>query len=272
MLIFDNLINLICSKRQEIKININSNNISEFIPKIYYIGDGKTGSASIKNGFPDVNVAHWHTTQYFEQIYNTKLLSYNNLDLYDLIIYIGNKFNFKPIIIESIRNPIELGISRIFQHIKKDREHKTECKMCNIKKIKKVKRIIPLIKDIILCHEKNNKCYSISMYKKHFDIDLISNFNLKQDYYFNNTKKCYLLLLKFENIINWETIINNCLQYKFILKHTNKTKNIKYKKVKKNIKFSRDVFKLLYDREEIACFYSNNEINKIKEKYIKKTI
>tara|TARA_B110000908_G_C10215711_1_gene432683 strand:+ start:1001 stop:1312 length:312 start_codon:yes stop_codon:yes gene_type:complete len=101
--IFDNLIKLIYQKKTELCENIKSNNIKDFIPKIYYIGMGKTGSSSIKYGFPKVNTAHWHNTNYFEHIYETTMLSDNNYDLYDLILYIGKKYNFKPVIIESIR-------------------------------------------------------------------------------------------------------------------------------------------------------------------------
>ena len=42
-------IELICSKQTEIEVNVHSNNVSEFIPKIYYIGEGKTGSSSYQN-------------------------------------------------------------------------------------------------------------------------------------------------------------------------------------------------------------------------------
>ncbi|ALH22911.1 hypothetical protein ceV_005 [Chrysochromulina ericina virus CeV-01B] len=80
-------------------------------------------------GFPNINTAHWHDTSYFEKLYDTKLLTNNNYDLYDVIIYIGNKYRFKPVIIESIRFPINLEISRIFQHIKIDRNHGAECNL-----------------------------------------------------------------------------------------------------------------------------------------------
>ena len=73
MNIFDNLILLIFLKRKEIGINSDSKYISKFIPKIYYLGDGKSGSTSIKLGFPQINVAHWHNLSYFEKIYETKI-------------------------------------------------------------------------------------------------------------------------------------------------------------------------------------------------------
>ena len=58
MSVFDKLIKLIFLKRIEIHVNINSKKINDFIPKVYYIGDGRSGSASIMTGFPNINVAH----------------------------------------------------------------------------------------------------------------------------------------------------------------------------------------------------------------------
>ena len=54
MLVLDKLIILICRKRKEVNVNLRSRKISEFIPKIYYIGDGKSGSSSIMKGFPNI--------------------------------------------------------------------------------------------------------------------------------------------------------------------------------------------------------------------------
>ena len=61
------------------------------------------------------------------------------------------------------------------------------------------------------------------MYKKHFNIDLLSCFDKELNYYFNNINNVYLLFLKFEDIKNCTKIINNNLPYKFVLKHKNKT-------------------------------------------------
>ena len=208
MIVLDNIIDLIFSKPKQIDISINSKNISEFIPKIYYIGEGKTGSSCLKTGFSNVNVAHWHSVSFFEKIYRTKLLTNNNYDLYDLILYIGNKYNFKPIIIESTRNPIIQRISEIFQHIKLNRGCGPNCTLCKIKKTNDVNAITKLIKEYLLVNGIQKDPYSIKMYKKHFDIDLLSSFDNKLNYYFNNTNNCYLLFLKYENITEWPKIIN----------------------------------------------------------------
>lgn len=270
MIVFDKLINLIYYKRIEVNVNVNSKKICEFIPKIYYIGNGKSGSTSIKNGFSNVNVAHWHNISYFEKIYETKLLSNNNYDLYDLIIYIGKKYNFKPVIIESVRNPINVGISRIFQHIKYDRNHKDYCELCKIRKYKSdnnIDSILKIVKNYVIS-QINSIPYSCEMYKKHFNIDLLSIFDKDLNYYFNDTNNVYLLFLKFEDIENWTEIINNNLPYKFELKYENKTINELYKIVKTNLKFTKKELQSFLVCRKMTFFYSNDEIDKISKKFI----
>jgi len=271
MIVFDKLINLIYSKRKEVMVMVNSNKICEFIPKIYYIGDGKSGSSSIKNGFPNINVAHWHSVGYFENIYETKLLSSNNYDLYDLIIYIGNKYNFKPLIIESVRNPINLGISRIFQHIKRDRGPNDYLGK-QIKKYKSDNNINALIEIIKsggeLAKEVRRIPYSCEMFKKHFNIDLLSSFDKELNYYFNDINNVYLLFLKFEDIKNWSEIINNNVPYEFVLTHANKTTDEFYEIVNTNLKFTKEELQPLLDCSKMTFFYSNDEIDQISKKFI----
>lgn len=269
MIVFDKLINLIYSKRIEVNVMVNSKKISEFIPKIYYIGEGKSGSTSIKNGFPNVNVAHWHNVSYFEKIYKTKLLSSNNYDLYDLIIYIGNKYKFKPVIIESVRNPINRGISVIFQQIKFDIWYNDDLG----KQIKKyqsdnnINALIEIIKKNI-SNEINRLPHSCNLFKKHFNIDLLSSFDKELNYYFKDINNVYLLFLKFEDIKNWSEIINNNLPYKFVLNHANKTTDKFYKIVNTNLKFTKKEIQPFLDCRNMTFFYSNDEIDKISKKFI----
>ena len=272
MLVFDKLINLIYSKKIEVTIKVNSKKIFEFIPKIYYIGGGKTGSSSIVNGFSNVNTAHWHGVSYFEQIYKTKLLSSNNYDLYDLIIYIGNKYNFKPVIIESIRNPINVGISSIFQFMKINlKVHNNINNIVNqITKYKSdnnINGIIEIIKKYISDIEIDDMPYSCEIFKKHFNINLLSSFDKDLNYYFNNINNVYLLVLKFEDIKNWSDIINNNLPYKFVLEHVNKENDEFYKIVKTNLKFTKKEIQPLLNCRKMT-FYSNAEIDKISTEFI----
>ena len=257
MNVFDKIIQLIYLKRKQLVINKNSNKIKKFMPRIYYIGNGKTGSRSLKEGFPNENTAHWHSVSYFESIYGTELLSKNNYDLYDLIIYIGKKYNFKPIIIESIRNYIDANLSLIFHNIKKKRY-----------KLPKKNKIITIKKSMIKILKNDTKPYSVSMYKKHFNIDLFNKFNIDKNYYYNETDKCHLLFLKFEDIKNWQEIINKVLPYKFKLKHANKNNDKLYNKCKRIIKYTKNELKILENKTH-KCFYTKDEIDLINKKKLK---
>jgi len=257
MNVFDKIIQIINLKRKQLVINKNSNKIKKFMPRIYYIGDGKTGSTSLKEGFPNKNTAHWHSVLYFEHIYGTKLLSINNYDLYDLILYIGKKYNFKPIIIESIRNYIDLNLSTIFHNIKKKRY-----------KLPKNNKINTIRKSMIEILKNDRKPYSVSMYKKHFNIDLFNEFNIYKNYYYNETDTCHLLFLKFEDIKNWQKIINKVLPVKFKTKHANKNNNKLYNKCKRKIKYTKNELKIL-ENETHKCFYTKNEIDLIYKKKLK---
>lgn len=77
----------------------------------------KTGYISLSNGFYNDDVAHWHGTYYFEYIYDTSILTSNGYDIYDLIEYIGEKYNFKPLVIESFREPVSQSLSYFFHKI-----------------------------------------------------------------------------------------------------------------------------------------------------------
>jgi hypothetical protein len=267
MNVFDKIIQLIYLKRngsagRQLVINKNSKKIKKIMPRIYYIGYGKTGSRSLKEGFPTENTAHWHTVLYFEHIYGTKLLSKNNYDLYDLILYIGKKYNFKPILIEAIRNYIDLNLSCIFHNIKKNKGKK------NRYELPKKNKIDTIRKSMIEILKNDKKPYSVSMYKKHFNIDLFNEFNIYKNYYYNETDTCHLLFLKFEDIKNWQKIINKVLPFKFKLKHANKNNDTLYNKCKNKIKYTKNELKIL-ENETHKCFYTKKEIDLIYKKKLK---
>jgi len=266
--IFDSLINIILKSKKELRIKVFSQNLIDVIPRVYYVGDGKTGSSSIKNGFITTNTAHWHDVKHFENIYNTKLLTNNKLDLYDLIFYIGRKYNFLPIIIESIRNPINKEISNFFQHYKDNSfSHGNNCSICNYKNCKNINDKIQYCNRYMTDKIKGfNLPYSQEMYKKHFGIDLCNSFDLNKNYFFNKNKKCILLFIKYENIENWEILINQLLDYKFVLSHSNKTLNFDYRQIVNNLKFKKETINFL-ENPDFLKFFTENEINKIKNDF-----
>jgi len=268
MIIFDKVIDIIIKKRREICIKIISRNPQTFIPKIYYIGMGKTGSTAIKRGFRNVNVAHWHSTKYFEKLFECNLLSKNNYDLYDLVIYIGQKYKFKPVIIECIREPISRKLSEIFQHIKIDRNHGDDCEICKIKSINDLEEGKNYVYNILKKNLKNisNIKKTINNYKK-FNIELDKEFDLNKNYYYYNSDKFNLLVLKFENIDEWFKVLNSKILYKFSLKKYNVTNNKLYEYVKKNLKINIDELKLIYSNKYLN-FYSQKEISQFLNRWI----
>jgi hypothetical protein len=82
-------------------------------PRVYYIGKGKTGSSSLMRGI-DENVAHWHSTWYYEYAHGITSLTERNLTIYDFLEWID--LNIHPIqVIECYRDPIAQYISALHQ-------------------------------------------------------------------------------------------------------------------------------------------------------------
>ena len=204
------------------------------IPKIFYIGQGKSGSASLLHSFPDVCVGHWHSVEYFEKQYNINVLSKNNLDLYDLIIYIGKKYNFKPLIIESLREKVSCCIS-LFFHFHSVPE--LQSRIPNIEQYHKLASVEEKAK--FLCRHVQNKlkgslfrCYTDTMCKKHFSFSILKNFQPKNKYLFKDFGQVSVLLLRFENIKEWKSIIEKETKHSFILQHKNDYNTDQVKEIK----------------------------------------
>lgn len=87
---------------------------------IFYIGLGKTGSASIFHSFPNRPTFHYHNFHYFNYVNNGNLK--NNQELYNLISNIGYMLGFKPYIIECLRNPYDRAISATFHKYFNDKK------------------------------------------------------------------------------------------------------------------------------------------------------
>ena len=111
------------------------------------------------------------------------------------------------------------------------------------------------------------KPYSIEMYKKHFNIDLLEEFEPEKNYYFNETEKCNLMVLKFECIKEWEKLINELLPFHFELTHSNKTPYQVYDIVKETLKFTEDEFNALLTKTH-RCFYSEKEIEALQNNFM----
>lgn len=81
---------------------------------IFYIGLGKTGSASLFSSFPNRPTFHYHNYHYFNFVNGCNLKS--NQELINFISNIGFMLGFKPVVIESIREPIERAISCLYHN------------------------------------------------------------------------------------------------------------------------------------------------------------
>lgn len=255
------------------KIEISKNKSINTVPTIFYIGMEKTGSKSILFGFPKHMVAHWHSTTYFEQKYNTKLLSKNNLDLYDLAIYIGKKYNFKPLIIECIREPISQLISAIMQHLKKFNKNNCKCQYCV--NVGKNEKFIELIKKNISVDNwlnfKDRGFQSLKLWKKHFDINLLDVFQRHNCYY--ELEDIKVLLIKLEDSEK-RTRLFEKIGYTYKETFFNQTENNGkvgdiYKYIKDNLRFTEEELDNIYINE-VAVFYKEQEISIFREKWLKK--
>ena len=216
----------------------------EEVPSIYYIGMPKTGSTSIKFGFPNNTVAHFHSVSHFEQIYNTKLLSNNKLDLYDIVKYVGKKYNFKPLIIESIREPISQLLSAFFQN------HRNEV----------------FKKEFISCENwvnyENRGIQSIHLWKKHFNIDLTRDF---KGYKYIETDTVKLLFIRLEDSYDRKSLFKE-IGYFYNDARLKQTIDPAYQKIKRTISFTDEEFNKIYSGF-VKVFYSPDEIASFRRKY-----
>ena len=268
--IYDTLIDAIITKRIEL------NKYTNPYPTIFYIGMEKTASSSIIHGIQNHTITHFHSTEYFEKRYDTNLLTSNGLDIYDLIIYAGKKYNFKPLIIESIREPISQMTSAIVQHLK----HCTICKdptFCEDIfpsgiKIEGIQNIFGLIRRSITPYNwinyRNKGFQSMKLWKKHFGIDLT-----KKRYQYIQLEDANLLLLRFEDIESRPSVFKS-LGYDYIETHSNQTEKNKkvgelYMDIKRRLKFTKEELDNIYS-EEVRLFYTDDEIAGFKEKHLRR--
>ena len=157
------------------------------IPEVYYVGRRKTGSFSLSLGLQDKTTAHWHDESWWEKTYETTLLSENNLCIYDLILHIGRKYNFKPLIIESCREPVARTLSFVAH-------------------VHQLALDIKSYSDFIKClNHKNDFSLEIRPYslrwKDYFGVDLVKDFNKEKNYLFAEFDNVKLLFLKLRLVV-----------------------------------------------------------------------
>ena len=265
--VFDEIVELIKTQKKEI-----GNSDVEEIPSIYYIGMPKTASTAIKFGFPEHSVAHWHSRGFFERKYGTDLLTKNKIDLYDIIIYIGKKYNFKPLIIECIREPVSMTLSRCLQHFKYDKPD-CNCELCIWKRTdnKMDENLLKLVKSLMKGKVWFKAIYSVKRWKKFFEKELRHTFNPHNKYLYYNLDNVKIMFLRFEDIQMREKIFADA-GYNHINEMYNVTENNPdvtnlNNFIKTNITFNEKELRRIFENKKVRIFYTSEELEGFKEKY-----
>lgn len=222
------------------------NHIKGTIPDIYYVGLRKTGSASIMNGFPNNRVAHWHGRKHFERLHNTNYLSKNNISIYEYIFEITKHNNIKPLIIESIREPVARRISEVFQ------DHKFVLKTLTYDKVVNI-----LDNDKFIFNPESLK------------LEKAFNLNLEKVMQYEHLKIC---IIRNEDTKERVEFFKE-LGYNYVDNRTNdsnkKPWSELYNKVIKNYRIDEKKLLKIYNQDNFKRWYGDEEKNKFIEKWVK---
>lgn len=237
---------------RSIEVNVKNN---DPMPKVFYIGIGKTGSSSIKKYIHET-VAHWHDESYFEEIYQTNLLTKHNVCLYDLILYIGKQYKFKPLIIETYREPVARSISGL--------AHRNRISEISTTDYDEFKNRITV--DFITS---TSEPYSLK-WKSYFSVDLIAEFNKTTNYFYKELAHIKLLFLKLEDVKNWAYIIKDAgYHYENIISNdaTKSKFSELYSEVVSKFRLSDEELNKIYQNNLIESLYNQIEIDSFKQKW-----
>jgi len=204
-------------------------------PTVFYIGMGKTGSASLYYGIKSHSVAHWHNTEYYCRIHNDYRLLENDMTVYDLVEEIGQQHNFTPIVIESFRDPVAQRLSWYFQVFKGIT----------------AKQAIHAMQSDLWQYESN-----LEIERSH---DL---------HYAGDPNRLFELIhLRFEDIELWQEQLS-LHDIDWQPTHSNKRKNYEYVKAKETLKLSQAKLEQIYFFNSIVTdLYSEQEIFKFIDKW-----
>jgi hypothetical protein len=261
------------------------NNNSDMKGTIFYIGLGKTGSMTLCNSIINKNIFHSHSTSCYD-FYCNNILTNNNLTCYDLVKMFGIYFSYKPLIIETIREPISQLISLIGEFTKYSFE--ADHPYCHIipKNLKesylnssdyeeKTLIIIQIINIIISTFPKfiftleNDKYFNDTE-----KFSIYSSFN-KEKYLFKEFDDYSLLILRFENIKEWGDIFCK-LGIEYSENNLNLTDDCDFTNIKQNLYKNRhllnltsEMIKKIYSQYNnyLHNFYSESEINNFIKKW-----
>lgn len=223
------------------------------VPRVFYVGLGKTGSSSISIGIKE-NCTHWHNRDHIKILYKTSILEDNDISLYDFIMYIGEKYNFKPLIVESYRELVSRCISTTLENL--DTQNTD---------IKDYKTFI----DNIKIDEKDIGPYSLK-WKEYFGVDIVKDFNKEKGFYYKELDNVKLLFLKFDKIKEWNNIFKEIgYVYKPIWANNSNKKHQYdlYREVLQKYKVPLDKLNKIYNYPVVQAIYTPEEIKKFKNRW-----
>lgn len=223
----------------------------EHYPSIFYIGMEKTASQSLVEGLIKNKTTHWHDEDHFEEIHKERVDC-----LLDIVDYVAEKSAQKPLVIDCIREPISRQLSYIFQYIFMERY------LLNTPEdiIKKLKQRLSL----------PQKPYALNW--KRYGVDILTEFIPEKHFFYKECDTVKLLFLRFEDSNERKNIFTN-LGYEFEEVYINATTerpqaNL-YLNIKNNLHFSSQELDKIYDDINVKSFYTVEEIQTFKQKYLK---
>lgn len=248
---------------------------------VFHVGMGKTGSLTLCNSIKDVNVFHLHSERDINIYYNN-ILTENNLNIYDLIKLFGKELSYKPLIIQIIREPVSILLSLIFEFTKGNFNAKHPyCESIPLELIDEYnqnKTIVSKAETIAkifncIC-EKFDKPFFMIYHKEIINKENIK-FNIEEGFVYSELKDFSMLILKFENIQNWKTILNN-ISINYEETSINQSSNYDFYDISKYIKdnpkilnLTRDYLKDWYNYKDcyLYNYYSEKEIDNFINKW-----
>jgi hypothetical protein len=228
--------------------------------RFFILSSGKTGGSSLYTSFKNVSM-HLHGRNCPGLFCNLNLIK--QISIEKNLAYIRKKFNQKPLIITSIRDPVYRTISSFFQnitiHMNKSEKEILKCPVSDI-----IDKLLSVFVGL-------ENYYTYDFIKEICGIDIMSHeFDKDIGYHLYENDIARVLVLKFERINEWETMIRNILypneQIYFNWNPSNLSSdewygNI-YSELKNTIKFSSEMIekKFQIHKKFLEHFYNDDEI------------
>ena len=248
---------------------------------------GKTGGTSLYRSFASMglNVLHVHSTPYFLKSVVKKSAPYEGFSIMDVVNYLNTKIDEPLLVVDVFREPLSRKISAFFQTLR--RKHMiTINELCGFSYTWQefhdyyCDHIVELINifnfHYLLAFE---NYYSYEFWRDD-GLDITSNhFNAENKYSIIDHRDKRYLLLRFDNLSDWEEIIQSIGYENFKLQKGNISLDKDYSRLyqlfKSNYFIPDRVLLGLLDAKHghrLHTFYTDAETAQIKQQWIKKTL